>query len=58
MAMTKLRFMRVTDQQDEDQQDDDAPLARDLWFAQQLGEEWREEEPGIYRHVDRKSPAG
>lgn len=40
-------------------QDDDAPLARDLWFAQQLGEEWQEEEPGIYRYLgSRRADAG
>ena len=43
-------------QQDEAQQDLDAGLTRDRWFAQQLGEEWQEDEPGIYRRVDRNSP--
>lgn len=40
-----------------EEQDEDAPLARDdsSWFAQQLGEEWRAEEPGIYRFVGPKS---
>ena len=35
-----------------------APLARDVdlnWFAQQLGEGWRSEEPGIYRFVEPES---
>jgi hypothetical protein len=61
--MVNVRFRRDADQQDEDQQDedqhdDDAPSARDpsSWFAQQLGEEWQAEEPGIYRHVGRRSP--
>jgi hypothetical protein len=51
--MTKLRFLRGGDQPDEDQQNDDAPLARDpsTWFAQQLGEQWQADEPGIYRYV-------
>ena len=40
-------------EQRSDEQDADAPLARDesKWFAKQLGEEWEAEEPGIYRHV-------
>jgi hypothetical protein len=35
------------------EQDADAPLARDrsYYFKRQLGEDWQEEEPGIYRHV-------
>jgi hypothetical protein len=39
---------------DSDHPDEDDPLARDAsaWFAQQLGEEWQELEPGIYRHVN------
>ena len=56
--MAKFGFRRDADTQYEDQQyeaqqDHDAPLARDQsrWFAQQLGEEWQEEEPGIYRRV-------
>jgi hypothetical protein len=40
-------------QRDTEEQDADAPLVRDdsSWFAQQLGDEWRPEEPGIYRFV-------
>ena len=40
-------------QRDTDEQDADAPLVRDdsSWFARQLGDEWRPEEPGIYRFV-------
>ena len=40
-------------QRDTEEQDEDAPLARDdsSWFAQQLGDEWRPDEPGIYRFV-------
>jgi len=59
--MEKLRFLRDADEQHEDQQDPDASLARDpsTWFAQQLGEEWEADEPGIYRYVGPKtqSPA-
>jgi hypothetical protein len=61
--MGNLRFRRDADQPDEDQQDGDqqhheAPSARDqsTWFAQQLGEEWQAEEPGIYRHVGPRAP--
>ena len=58
--MAKLRSLRDGDQQDEDQQDDDAPLARDrsTWFAQQLGEHWQADEPGIYRYVGPESVDG
>ena len=37
------------------QHDADAALTRDdeNWFGRQLGEEWRPEEPGIYRFVGR-----
>ena len=37
-----------------EEQDEDAAITRDnrsTWFAQQLGEEWQAEEPGIYRRV-------
>jgi hypothetical protein len=48
IAMDELPVQRDTDEQDAD-----APLVRDdsSWFAQQLGDEWRPEEPGIYRFV-------
>ena len=44
------------DQQDEDQQNRDARLDASAAVAAQLGEEWQEEEPGIYRHVGAKPP--
>jgi hypothetical protein len=39
--------------------DADAPLARDAdWFAHLLGEDWKPEEPGIYRFVGTTRPTG
>ncbi len=47
-------------QREPEQRDEDSSLARDdsNWFARQLGEQWRAEEPGIYRYVgpDRAGP--
>jgi O-methyltransferase involved in polyketide biosynthesis len=37
-------------QRDAVEQDADAPLARDR-FARELGDEWQQAEPGIYRFV-------
>ena len=38
--------------------DADAPLARDAdWFAHLLGEDWKPEEPGIYRFVGTTRPS-
>jgi hypothetical protein len=36
-----------------DARDADDPLTRDdsTWFARQLGDDWRPDEPGIYRYV-------
>ena len=37
--------------------DADAPLARDAdWFAHLLGEDWKPEEPGIYRFAGTTRP--